>query len=113
MSKRRIPISAAKNIAKEHGQQQVILVTWDGEKTHVVTYGETTEACAQAASGGNLVKRALGWPESMCDEQPSRVKKLEARIEELERELRIAKMPSEEFLFGSKGMTFYDDDDTQ
>jgi len=85
---KRIPISAASAIGDQYPDlSQVILVAWDGKLTHVVTWGRTTENCAQAAEGGNLVKRALGWPENLCNEKPSRVKTLEARIEELESEL--------------------------
>lgn len=81
---KRIPITAASSIAKTHGCRQVIVVAWDGEKTHVVTYGVSQEECGQAADGGNLVKRALGWPESLCSAEPSRVVKLKTRIKQLE-----------------------------
>ncbi len=59
-----IPISAAKAIAETYHKQQVIVVTWDAAhgKTHVTTYGDTAEACRQAALGGDKVKAALGWP---------------------------------------------------
>ncbi len=58
-----IPITAAKDIAKRFGKQQVIIVTWDAVhgKEHVTTYGDTKEACRQAALGGDKVKAALGW----------------------------------------------------
>ncbi|SIO37222.1 hypothetical protein SAMN05444166_4175 [Singulisphaera sp. GP187] len=91
----RIPILAASDIAKAHGCSQVIVLAWDGKKTHVVTYGESVEDCDQAAQGGNRVKVALGWPESLCNEEPSRVKKLKdenydlkVKIKELEGRLR-------------------------
>ncbi len=60
-----IPISAARDIAKRYDKQQVIIVAWDPVHglTHVTTYGDTPETCKQAAAGGALVKRALGWPE--------------------------------------------------
>lgn len=87
----RIPISAAQDIAKTHGCKQVIIAAWDGQKTHIVTYGTSVEMCDQAAQGGNLIKRALGWPESMCNAEPSRIKKLNARIKELETELADAR----------------------
>lgn len=83
----RIPISAARTIAGDHGCRQVIIVAWDGKKTHVVTYGKTVKECEQAASGGNFVKKALGWPESLCNSEPSRVAKLKSRIKELEAQL--------------------------
>ena len=77
---KRIPITAARRIAEEFGQQQVILVTWDGAITHVVTYGATREACEQAAQGGNRVKRALGWPEELCNAEPAHVRRRAARV---------------------------------
>ncbi len=69
-----IPISAAEQINKQYGGQQTILVVWDGERTHVVTHGITETACAQAAVGGNMVKKALGWPDSLISEIPERAK---------------------------------------
>ena len=77
-----IPISAAKKIATEFKQRQVILVCWDGDLTHVVTYGKTIEECDQAALGGDRVKAALGWPESL-NTVPSRVTALKKEIEDL------------------------------
>ena len=64
---------------------QVILLAWDGTRSHVVTYGKTVEDCAQAAAGGNMLKQRWGWPE--CNDQPSRVKKLQAEIEDLKARL--------------------------
>ncbi len=70
-----IPISAARRIAEEYGHRQLIIVSWNGERTHVATYGATAEECLQAARGGNLVKRALGWPEEACHAEPVRRRK--------------------------------------
>ena len=64
MSKyKRITISAAKEIAKKYGKQQVIIVTWDEDfgLMHCTTYGTTKKHCAQAAKGGEFVKKALGF----------------------------------------------------
>lgn len=72
---KRIPIEAAKAVAKGHDCRQVIILAWDGELTHVVTYGKTVNDCAQAAEGGNMLKAKLGWPK--CNDQPSRVVKLQ------------------------------------
>ena len=69
---KRIPIAAAKRFAQEHGLTQVIIGAWDGKLTHVVTYGKTLTDCEQAAKGGNLFKRAMGWPEDMCNDVPAR-----------------------------------------
>jgi hypothetical protein len=52
----------------------------------VVTWGRTVVDCDQAAQGGNRVKDVLlGWPKEMCGAEPDRVKKLKARIKELEK----------------------------
>jgi hypothetical protein len=88
---KRIPIAAARRFAQEHNLRQVIVLAWDGELTHVVTYGKTLEDCDQAAAGGNKLKAALGWPESLRAE-PSRVRKLLARIAELEKLLALAEL---------------------
>lgn len=83
---RRIPIAAARRFAEEHGLRQVIICAWDGVLTHVVTHGVDAEQCAQAAVGGNKVKAALGWPASL-QEDPVIVRKLKAKVAELERQL--------------------------
>lgn len=69
---KRIPIAAAKRLADEQKCSQVIIVAWDGERMHVVTYGKTREDCAQAARGGNVVKSALGFPDGKCRDAPAR-----------------------------------------
>ncbi len=71
----RIAIQEAKNISKKYKLPQVIIVAWDGTKTHVVTYGRTLKDCEQAAQGGNFVKKALGWPEEHCHATPARIKR--------------------------------------
>ena len=81
-----IPISTAQSIAESLELRQVIIVAWDGEKVHVVTYGGSESDSANAASGGNRIKRALGWPEHTDSESP-KVLALKARIAELEARL--------------------------
>lgn len=46
---KRIPITAAKRVAEEHGLKQVLMIGYDGERVHVVTYGVTKADCAAAA----------------------------------------------------------------
>lgn len=84
---KRVPIKTAREIGKQHGLSQVILLGWDGERTHVVTWGNTVEDCDQAALGGDRVKEALGWPAGLLGDKPSRVKKMEAQIAELKKQL--------------------------
>jgi heterodisulfide reductase subunit C len=78
---KRLGIRVAREVAVKTGSRQVILLAWDGTLTHVVTYGVTAEDCAQAAEGGNMLAAKWGWPE--CNDQPSRVKKLEKEIAEI------------------------------
>jgi len=74
---KRIPIKAAKDVAKQYDLLQVILLAWDGEQTHVVTYGTTLKDCGQAAIGGNKIKRWMNWPEELCQTKPARIRKKE------------------------------------
>lgn len=73
---KRIPIAAAKELGLKYEKSQVILMTWDsetGEET-IVTWGKTLKDCDQAAKGGNLMKKTLGWPEKLCNAVPARAK---------------------------------------
>lgn len=74
---KRIPIRAAKTIADEFSQDQVVVLTFDRATgmTHVVTYGKTLEDCKQAAEGGNRMKRLMGWPEELCNAKPARARR--------------------------------------
>lgn len=73
-----IPVEAAKRIAEEHAQDQVVICSF--EKTtglvHVVTYGKRIEDAENAAKGGDFVKKALGWPERLCNSTPPRLQAL-------------------------------------
>lgn len=51
---KRIPITTAKEVAEKHDLKQVLLIGWDGERVHVVTYGATKEDCAKAAEAQNF-----------------------------------------------------------
>lgn len=57
---KRIPITAARRLAEEQKCQQVIVLAWDGERTHVVTYGINPTHCKQAAQGGRKLAAFLG-----------------------------------------------------
>lgn len=46
---KRIPIATAKEVAEKHDLRQVLLIGYDGERVHVVTYGKTKADCAAAA----------------------------------------------------------------
>jgi len=46
---KRIPIAEAKRVAETHDLRQVLLIGFDGERVHVVTYGKTKADCAAAA----------------------------------------------------------------
>jgi hypothetical protein len=83
----RVPINDLKELAEKRGLTHVIVWAFDSEKVqHVATYGRNVEECSQAADFGNKLKDTLGWPESL-HAQPSRVRRLQARIKELEAKL--------------------------
>lgn len=46
---KRIPIAEARRFGQAHGLSQVILLGWDGENTHIVTWGKTKADCKSAA----------------------------------------------------------------
>mgnify|MGYP000238490654 CR=1 FL=1 len=67
----KLPISAARDIAKAHGWDQVIIVArkvGDDGYEHVVTYGDDPEHCEAAARAGNAIKHHLmRWPAALFD----------------------------------------------
>lgn len=72
---KRMPIQSAKDVAKKYNKDQVILLAWakkDG-LTHVVTYGKNRKDCEEAALGGNVIKKALKFPENSCNSVPRRL----------------------------------------
>lgn len=44
-----IPISTAKLVADKHNLKQVLLIGYDGNLVHIVTYGKTKADCNAAA----------------------------------------------------------------
>ena len=46
---KRIPVSTAKMVAQKHDLKQLLLIGYDGESVHVVTYGKTKADCEAAA----------------------------------------------------------------
>ena len=50
---------------------------YDGQNQHVVTWGKSTVAAAEAADLGNRLKAHLGWADKLCHAVPARVRNLE------------------------------------
>lgn len=78
----RVPVSALKKLADEHGLLTAVLHGWDGTLQHIVTYGSTVENCDFAAQAGTIMEKAFEWPD-MEERLPSRVRKLKAQVAEL------------------------------
>lgn len=75
MKNKRIPVTAAKKVSIEYEFPEVIIFAYDPEtgKQHITTYGRTKEQCVDAANAGNNLKKALGWPDELCNAKPPRV----------------------------------------
>ncbi len=82
----KIPIKSVKEFANKYNYTHVVIFAYDGKQQHIATYGKNIEQCSQAADAGNNLKKFLGWPENLY-KQPSRVKKLQNRIKELEEQI--------------------------
>ena len=78
---KKIPVSAAQGVADAYGLRQVILMCWDGQESYCVTYGMTVLDADQAALGGDRIKQALGWPLSTIGHLPSRVERIEEKLQ--------------------------------
>lgn len=61
---KRIPIAAAKRIAKDYGYDQVVVIARKvGEGEHVTTYGVDKANCEAAAKVGDHLKHnIMRWP---------------------------------------------------
>jgi hypothetical protein len=68
---KRIAIEKAHKFVKENNLRQVIIVAWDGEITHIVTYGVTKAECKMAAQGGEVIANALGLADTKITEYKS------------------------------------------
>lgn len=82
-----IPFEALQAFCEANGLIQACLMAWDGQRTHVVTWGADASQSDMAAEGGNLMKRTMGWDESYCNTKSAKVAKLEEEIEELKEEI--------------------------
>ena len=83
----RIPIDELRQLSKRYRLTHAILFATDTAKaSHVVTYGQSVVACGEAADFGNKLKTAMGWPDSL-QAQPSRVRRLQAKIKRLEEQI--------------------------
>lgn len=78
-----IPIKSLKELSQKYGYDHIICFATKGKMQYIATYGRTIQECDQAAQFGDKMKDALGWPESL-HAAPSRVRKLQKRIKELE-----------------------------
>ncbi len=73
-----IPIKAGKDFLEKYEKDQVIILTWHKESntTTVTTYGKTKKDCDQAALGGNVIKKGLGWGNENSRDGTSKVKEV-------------------------------------
>lgn len=83
-----MPIKSLKELANKYKYDVVVVYAWDdyNKMQHIATWGRSIKQCDQAAQWGNMMKDALGWPESL-HATPNRVAKLQQRVKELEAQL--------------------------
>lgn len=74
MKNKNIPISAAKEISSKYEYPEIVIFAYDPitGKQHITTFGQTKAQCIDAAKAGNYLKKALGWPEELCNAKPER-----------------------------------------
>lgn len=67
----KIPIAAAKAIREQLRATHLVIFAVDesGEQC-VATHGQTQIHAKESAKAGNKLKRALGWPEDLCQSTP-------------------------------------------
>lgn len=75
-------IHLAEDFANAHGYEQVIILGFDGTRTHLTTWGETVEQSAAAAAGGNRLKSLMNWPEDTIVES-EKVLALKRQLQDL------------------------------
>ena len=59
---------------------------YDGDSTHVVSWGDTQHNCDRAAQLSEHLKKAMGWPEKLWSTMPSRIIKLHRLVGDVVRE---------------------------
>lgn len=60
---KRIPVNEAQRFAEANGLRQVVIIGFDGDLTHIVTWGETPVDCKSAAQAQAFWKGLpLGYP---------------------------------------------------
>lgn len=71
-----ISISLAREISDKTNYPEIVIFAYDPEsgQQHVTTYGRTLAQCEDAAKAGNFLKKALNWPEHLCQAVPDRKK---------------------------------------
>lgn len=74
---KRIPIKAAIDFGKKFDKDQVIIVCYDKktDSTWVTTWGKSIKDCELAAMSGNNIKKMMDWPDELCHETPSHLKR--------------------------------------
>jgi hypothetical protein len=78
-----IPWERAQDFAEKNGCSRVVIVAFDGERTHVVTWGLSVEDSDVACDVGNWFKEENDWPARFEAESP-KVKALREQIAHLQ-----------------------------
>jgi hypothetical protein len=67
----KIPIATIKEIRESLGLTHLVMFGVEADGTqHVATHGDSEREAREAATAGNKLKAALGWPENLCKDKP-------------------------------------------
>lgn len=72
---RKLPVKMTEKIAKEYDLRQVVVIAFDGESQHCVTYGRTKMECEKAAAAGKF------WGQILRLDDPEKQQKIREILE--------------------------------
>jgi hypothetical protein len=86
--KRGVPVRMLRAIAKKYRLDQLVVWTVDRDRkekrARIVAYGRTDAIALQATTFAGHVAGAAGWPKKDCEFEIASIRRLKARVRELE-----------------------------
>lgn len=89
-----IPPESLQKFCAQFQLSQAVLLAFDGERVHVVTWGNTPSDSDHAAEAGNALKKSFNWPNELCRDISPKVQALLDKVERLKEEVALTTTPS-------------------